>query len=83
MPLNKAQKVVVDTDARFRIFVAGRRTGKTALSIRELARYARQPNKRVLYVCPTFQMARDIIWKDLQTKLRDLNWIAKTNESRL
>lgn len=83
MPLNKAQKIVVDTDARFRIFVAGRRTGKTALSIRELARYARQPNKRVLYVCPTFQMARDIIWKDLQNKLRDLNWIAKTNESRL
>lgn len=83
MPLNKAQKVVVETDARFRIFVAGRRTGKTALSIRELARYARQPNKRVLYVCPTFQMARDIIWKDLQNKLRDLNWIAKTNESRL
>ncbi len=83
MPLNKAQATVVASDARFKIFVAGRRTGKTALSIRELARYARQPNKRVLYVCPTFQMARDIIWKDLQNKLRDLNWIAKTNESRL
>ena len=83
MPLNKAQATVVASDARFKVFVAGRRTGKTALSIRELARYARQPNKRVLYVCPTFQMARDIIWKDLQNKLRDLNWIAKTNESRL
>lgn len=83
MPLNKAQKKVSDSNARFRIFVAGRRTGKTALSIRELARYARQPNKKVLYVCPTFQMARDIIWKDLQNRLRNLNWIAKTNESRL
>jgi hypothetical protein len=83
MPLNKAQKAVTSSNARFKIFVAGRRTGKTALSIRELARYASQPNKRVLYVCPTFQMARDIIWKDLQNKLRDLNWIAKTNESRL
>ena len=28
-------------------------------------------------------MCRDIIWKDLQNRLSKLNWIAKTNESRL
>ena len=83
MPLNNAQKAVAGSDARFRIFVAGRRTGKTFLSVRELARFARHPNKRVLYICPTYQMARDIIWADLKDKLGGLNWIAKTNESRL
>ena len=83
MPLNNAQKAVAESDARFRVFVAGRRTGKTFLSVRELARFARHPDRRILYICPTYQMGRDIIWADLKQRLGDLNWIAKTNESRL
>jgi hypothetical protein len=83
MPLNKAQTAVASSPARFRVFVAGRRTGKTFLSVRELARFARLPGKRVLYICPTYQMGRDIIWADLKERLGKLNWIAKTNESRL
>jgi phage terminase large subunit len=83
MPLNKAQTAVAGSNARFRVFVAGRRTGKTFLSVRELAKFARHPNKKVLYVCPTYGMARDIIWEDLKRKLTSLRWIAKTNESRL
>lgn len=83
MPLNKAQTAVVASDARFKVFAAGRRTGKSYLSIRELARFARFPKKRVLYICPTYQMGRDIIWADLKERLGKLNWIAKTNESRL
>ena len=83
MPLNNAQRAVADSESRFRTFVAGRRTGKTYLSVRELARFARHPDKRIVYIAPTYQMCRDIIWKDIQTKLNRLNWIAKTNESRL
>lgn len=83
MPLNAAQKAVVSHDARFRTFVAGRRCGKTFLSLRELARFARQPNKNVLYICPTYRMGRDIIWNDIKARLGKLNWIAKINESRL
>jgi hypothetical protein len=83
MPLNNAQLAVAKSPARFRVFVAGRRTGKTFLSVRELARFARHPNRRILYICPTYQMGRDIIWTDLKQRLGDLNWIAKTNESRL
>lgn len=83
LPLNKAQTAVASSDARFRVFVAGRRTGKTFLSVRELAKFARFPNRRILYICPTYQMARDIIWSDLKERLGSLNWIAKTNESRL
>ena len=83
MPLNNAQKAVADSDARFRVFVAGRRTGKTFLSVRELARFARFPNRRIVYIAPTYQMCRDIIWKDIQARLNKLNWISKVNESRL
>lgn len=83
MPLNKAQLAVAQDPARFRVLSAGRRCGKTFLAIRELARFARQPGKRCLYIAPTYQMCRDIIWKDLQTRLSKLNWIKRTNESRL
>ena len=83
MPLNKPQKTVASSEARFRVLVAGRRVGKTFLAVRELARFARMPNKRVLYICPTYQQARDIIWADLKDRLSRLGWIAATNESRL
>lgn len=83
MPLNAAQNAVASSNKRFRVFVAGRRTGKTFLSVRELAKAARHPNKKVLYVCPTYRMARDIIWEDLVSKLVKLRWIKKINETRL
>lgn len=83
MPLNNAQSAVASSASRFRVFVAGRRTGKTFLSVRELARFARFPNRRIVYIAPTYQMCRDIIWKDIQARLGKLNWVAKTNESRL
>lgn len=83
MPLNDPQKAVASSEARFRVLVAGRRLGKTFLAVRELARFARYPGKRVLYICPTYQQARDIIWADLKEKLSRLGWIEATNESRL
>jgi len=83
MPLNAAQTAVASSNKRFRVFVAGRRTGKTFLSVRELAKAARHPNKKVLYVCPTYRMARDIIWEDLVSKLVKLKWVKKINETRL
>ena len=65
MPLNKAQRAVADSDARFRVLVGGRRLGKTFLAIRELARFARHPNKTVWYVAPTYSQAKNIVWEDL------------------
>jgi len=83
MPLNEPQRAVATCPKRFRVLVAGRRLGKTFLAIRELARFARYPNKKILYICPTYQQARDIIWADLKDRLSRLGWIAGTNESRL
>lgn len=83
MPLSPAQDTIANSNTRFRVVVAGRRFGKTHLSIRELAYHARLPDKEVWYVAPTYKMARQIVWRKLKNKLQDLNWIAKTNETEL
>jgi len=83
MPLSPAQKTVSQDATRFRVVVAGRRFGKTHLSIRELCWHAREPNKEVWYIAPTYKMARQIVWRKLKNRLQDLNWITKTNETEL
>jgi len=83
MPLSKPQESIADDLTRFRVVVAGRRFGKTHLSIRELAWHAREPNKEVWYVAPTYKMARQIVWRKLKNRLQDLNWVQKTNETEL
>ncbi|CAB4178739.1 phage_term_2, phage terminase, large subunit, PBSX family [uncultured Caudovirales phage] len=83
MPLSPAQTQVANSPNRFKVVIAGRRFGKTHLSIRELCRNAREPNMEVWYVAPTYKMARQIVWRKLKNKLQDLNWIAKTNETEL
>jgi hypothetical protein len=83
MTLSLAQNKIAKDTTRFRVVVAGRRFGKTHLSIRELCYYAKEPNKDVWYVAPTYKMARQIVWKKLKNRLQDLNWIQKTNETEL
>lgn len=83
MPLSLAQQKVAEDTSRFRVVVAGRRFGKTHLSIRELCFHARIPEREIWYVAPTYKMARQIVWKKLKNKLVDLNWAAKTNETEL
>lgn len=83
MPLSEAQKVVAQSDKRFRVVCAGRRFGKSILAIRELAKFASQPNKTVWYVAPTYGMARNIIFEPLKKKLDSLRWIKKVNETRM
>lgn len=83
MPLNKAQKAVADSSARFRVFVGGRRTGKTFLAIREMARFARFPNKSIWYIAPTYGQAKNIVWEELCNRMTDLGWVKKINQSDL
>ena len=83
MPLSKAQDIVAKNPARWRVVIAGRRFGKTFLSIRELCYHAKEPNKEVWYVAPSYKMAKQIVWRKLKKKLQDLNWVAKTNETEL
>lgn len=83
MPLTNPQKKIFDDKNRFRICAAGRRSGKTFLSIWEMARVARYPNKKVFYIAPSFRMAKQIIFEDLKTAMIQRNWAKKINESDL
>lgn len=83
MPLSTPQQTIAESDHRFRVAVCGRRFGKTHLAIRELARFARQPNKMCWYIAPTRSQGKGIVWDQLKDRLGQLRWIAKTNESEL
>jgi len=83
MPLSTAQQRIVDSPQRFKVVIAGRRFGKTHLSIRELCRHARLPDQTVWYVAPTYRQAKMITWKKLRNRLTDLRWVRKINETEL
>jgi phage terminase large subunit len=83
MPLSLAQQQIADDPHRFICVVAGRRFGKTHISIRALCRHAAMPKQEVWYCAPTYRMAKSITWKKLKHKLQDLNWTQKVNESEL
>ncbi len=83
MPLSAAQETIANDTHRFRVVVAGRRFGKTHLSIRELCYHARMPMSEVWYVAPTYRQAKQIVWRKLKHRLQDLKWTQKVNESEL
>lgn len=83
MKLSPAQQKIANDPHRFRVVVAGRRFGKTFLAIRELAYHARLPQQEVIYVAPTYKMAKNIVWRKLKNRLTDLRWVQKYNETEL
>lgn len=83
MKLTSPQHAISNDNNRFRVVVAGRRFGKSYLSINEIAKFARLPNQKVLYVAPTYRQAKTVIWDDLKEMLYAVNWIKKVNESDL
>ena len=83
MPLTEPQKQIFSSDARFRVVVAGRRFGKTFLSMWEIAKFARHPNRKIFYIAPTYRQAKQIIWEDLKQQLVQKRWAKKINESDL
>ena len=83
MSLSKPQKTVADCKSRFRVLIAGRRFGKSYLSINELAKFARHPDKKCLYVAPSYKVARQSIWDDLKNKLLAVRWVKKINDTSM
>jgi len=83
MKLSNLQQVIADSKKRFKIVCAGRRFGKTFLSIREICYQARLPNKLIWYVTSSYRAAKMICWKQLKNRLLDLRWVEKINESEL
>jgi len=60
---------------------AGRRLGKTTLSVEEIKGFALAKEARIAYIAPTYAQARDIAWQMLVKELRPI--IKKVNETRL
>jgi len=83
VPLSLAQQTIFDDTTRFKVVIAGRRFGKTFLAIQALCYHARIPNQEVWYVAPSYKQAKLIVWRKLKSRLQDLRWIRKTNESEL
>jgi len=83
MALSQPQLTIAQDTHRFRVAICGRRFGKTWLAMRELARFARYPDRRCWFIAPTRGQGKGIVWEQLRGRLQQLNWIAKVNESEL
>lgn len=80
--LHPAQMKVYKSKARFRVVVAGRRWGKTALSRVLIIKMAQVAKRKIWYVAPTYRMAKQIFWIDLLDAIPK-QWIRKINETTL
>jgi len=83
MQLTELQQSVSDDSHRFRVIAAGRRWGKSWLSMNELAKFSCEPRQRCLYVAPTYRQAKTIMWQELKDQLIERRWVKKINESEL
>jgi PBSX family phage terminase large subunit len=62
-----AQEAVHRSTARYRVVVAGRRSGKTRLASKEAELTLSQPNKRVWAVAPTYELADKVFREVYET----------------
>jgi len=83
MKLNDWQQRVALDKTRFKVVVAGRRAGKSYLSIREICYQGRLPDREIFYITSSYRAAKMIIWKPLKKRLLELRWVKKINESEL
>jgi len=83
MSLSESQRQIARDPHRFRVAVAGRRWGKTFLARNQIAKYSRLPNQLIYYVAPSYRMAKNILWKPLKNKLREINWVKRVHETEL
>jgi len=82
LKLHPKQMLVFRSPKRFRVVVAGRRWGKTALSRVLIITRAKKRKSKIWYVAPTYKMAKQIMWNDLLEAIPK-RWIKKVNETRL
>ncbi len=82
LSLHTKQMEVYRSQARYRVVVAGRRWGKTALSRVLIIKKAQKRKQKIWYVAPTYKMAKQIMWVDLMDAI-PRKWIRKVNETSL
>ena len=81
--LHRAQHTIYSDNTRFQVVVAGRRFGKTTVSIGKLLKVATKKKRaQVWYVAPTYGMAREIVWQKLKNNI-PREWVAGVHETLL
>lgn len=81
--LHAGQMKVFKSRARFKVVCAGRRWGKSMLSISLIIKNAMKARRqRVWYVAPTYQMARQILWDELKQTINE-KYVRKTNDTTM
>jgi hypothetical protein len=81
--LTQKQSAIFLDPARFRVCVAGRRSGKTYLEAVELIRAARTGHDKLCWgILPTYRQCRTILWPVLKGAIPS-RWIASKNETDL
>ena len=82
MLLTPKQNEIAKDNTRFRVCCCGRRFGKTILAIEEMIGVAiAGKGRKLAYVAPTFQAARDIAWDHLKARCSPI--ATDVNESQL
>ena len=80
--LRTNQLAVYHSPARFRVVVAGRRFGKTQLSLLEMIRAAQKNNSKIWYIGPSYEQAKRILWDRLKAITRPF-WNGRPMETEL
>lgn len=81
MQLHKKQKEIAQSNKRFKVIRAGRRSGKTTYEIESLVfKTVSKKDRTVFYIAPTQIQARSIIWESLKKRLAT---IGEAHEQRL
>lgn len=82
MELTPAQERIISDPHRFRVVVCGRKFGKTTTAAEEISACAfARKERRVIYIAPTLDDARRLMWDRLKNKFGAV--VEKSNDTRL
>lgn len=77
------QKKIWLDKTRFKVWVAGRRTGKTTYAREKLTKVSCFPRHLYWYVAPTRGLAKDLLWMELKDRWDQLGWAYDKDETAL
>lgn len=82
--INQYQRAASLDPARFQYWLAGRRGGKThAIRHKILKELWRSPKRsKIVYMGPSNQHAKDLIWEDMEEAFDDLGWTYRSRISK-
>lgn len=80
--LHSGQYNVFTDPTRFKVVTAGRRWGKTVLALVFAINMAKRPFSKVWYIAPSYRMAKQIMWDQLQASIPP-EWIKKVHQTDL